>query len=80
MIFRPNNIPIDLVINNLLLWLDNGAARILSIIAFTLFALYIMWAAMKGNLKVGIRIIILKFYTLKYSKKLLYPIELMRLI
>lgn len=65
-IWKENGIPKNLVINTVLLWLDSGASRILAIIMFTFFALYIMWAAMKGNLKVGIRLIFFKFYTLKY--------------
>ena len=65
MVFRTKDVPKSLVINSFLLWLDNGAARMLAVIMFTFFALYIMWSAMKGNLKVGIRLIFFKFYTLK---------------
>lgn len=64
-----NGMPKSNVLNELLNWLDSGASRVVALVVFTFFALYIMWAAMKGNLKVGIRLIFFKFYTLKYAKE-----------
>ncbi len=65
LILRTDNIPTSTVINAMLNWLDSGSSRLLAIVVFAFFALYIMWAAMKGNLKVGIRLLFFKFYTLK---------------
>lgn len=53
------------MLNTLLLWLDNGVTRVVGVVVFTFFYMYVMWAAIKGNLKIGIRFIFISFYTLK---------------
>lgn len=56
--------PVHPFINNLLEGLENSKVSVLATILFAFIGYYMMFAAMKGNVRVGMRVLCFTFYPL----------------
>jgi len=57
-IIMPNGQPINGFLNNLLVFLVNNNVSFLATAFFTIFCLYLLLAAIKGNVKFGLRVLL----------------------
>jgi LMBR1 domain-containing protein 1 len=61
-LLRMNNRPISYFLNNMLESLENSQVSVLATILFAFIGYYMMIAAIKGNVRVGMRLLCFTFY------------------
>lgn len=63
-LLKINDRPVHPFINNLLEGLENSSASVLATILFAFIGYYLMFASIKGNVRVGMRLLCFTFYPL----------------
>lgn len=70
-IIKVNGKPVHPFLNNMLDGLVVGHVEFLSTGVFAIISLYLLWAAMKGNIKFGLRFFCFTFYPLRANETFL---------
>lgn len=69
LMIKKNGFPINGFLNNLLIGLEENNASFIAVIFFFYFAIYMLWATMKGTFKFGIRIpFLFSFHPMKINE------------
>ncbi len=65
MIIKTNGLPLDPFLNTLLNTIEDSKASVFATVLFALIGYYMMFAAIKGNVRIGMRFFCVTFYPLK---------------